>query len=276
MSEWPKISVVIATLNRSPYLKKMLDNLFKDDYPNLEVIVIDGASKDDTVELLKSYGNKISKWKSEPDQGEYFAINKGLQMATGEIIKPMTDDDILRPGVFFLAAEYFATHPDIDIVFGQAASWREENGKVSFIEESSCHPERLSLHHWLRETHGFNSIAAFIRSSVFRRIGLFSTEYCAGDVEYWTRAAHLRIKMGLMPQVVVDYYYRDFMGVITKWREIARDRFRINVRYGSIPDIAVSFWKDLAKFYIYAQLVKFENYFGFGPLRVWRKWRHRT
>jgi glycosyltransferase involved in cell wall biosynthesis len=78
MSQFPKVSVIVATMNRADYLKRMLDKLFEDDYPNKEVIIIDGASQDNTIEVIKSYGNKITKWVSEPDDGEYFALNKGI------------------------------------------------------------------------------------------------------------------------------------------------------------------------------------------------------
>jgi glycosyltransferase involved in cell wall biosynthesis len=97
MSNLVKISVAVVTKNRAGSLKRLLDGVLREDYPNLEIVVVDGASTDGTVELLKSYGPAV-RWISEPDNGEYFAWNKAVAMATGEILKPICDDDLLRPG----------------------------------------------------------------------------------------------------------------------------------------------------------------------------------
>jgi glycosyltransferase involved in cell wall biosynthesis len=275
MSSLPRISVVVATLNRAPFLKRMLDHLFQTDYPNLEVIVVDGASQDETVGLLQSYGRKIALWKSEPDPGEYFAYNKGLQLATGEIVKPMTDDDLLHPESFRWAADYFLGHPETDIVFGQVRYRFEEPGKITQVGVTNASdPARLSLRNWLRETQGVFSTAAFIRRGVFERIGYFSTQYSCGDIEFWARAVSRNIKMGLIPQVVVDGCIGPQSGVVKKRRQLAIDMVKISARYGTTADVLANIWRKLIRQFIWGQSAKVAHFFGLHPLQYWHR-RHR-
>jgi glycosyltransferase involved in cell wall biosynthesis len=272
MTNLPKISVIVATMNRAQYLKRMLDKLFEDDYPNLEVIIIDGASKDNTVEIIKSYGNKITKWVSEPDDGEYFAFNKGLKMATGEIIKPMTDDDILRTGSFKLAADYFDSHPHISIVFGQAYYWINRNGTYEFIRESKAtDPSLLTFKDWLREKHQLPSPSVFIRRTVFDKIGCFSTEFICGDTEFWVRAALAGLKMGVMNQIVVDYHITGYNTVTVKRWRIAADMVRITKKYGSLFDVMNCYYRKYIYGVIYIQLALVSHFLGIHPLRALSK-----
>lgn len=258
MADWPVISIVVATRNRCAYLKRMLDHLLRDDYPNLEVIVVDGASTDGTVNLLKSYGDRMARWISEPDRGEYDATNKAIRMATGEIVKWMTDDDLLRPGVFHKAAEYLAVHPDIDVVFGQTAYWRETDREPVFLGTTSAtDPARLGLRYWLRESQGVSSQASFFRKRIFDYLGPFSIDYVCGDTEFWVRAASRCVPMGLMPDVVLDYYYTGLNGAIVKSRRVTMDVIRINSRYGSVADILHAVFRRLIRSPVRSRIARF-------------------
>jgi len=208
MNNYPRISVIIVTKNRCRFLKRTLDKLFEDDYPNKEIIVIDGASTDGTIELLKSYGGKIANWVSEPDQGQYDALNKGLPLATGEIIKIINDDDVARPSSFINAATYLAAHPEIDVVFGQTYFW-DTRGKEPIMVDGAprMDPRILTTRNWIRRSLEVPAdIASFSRKSVFDKTGPFSNQYLLGDVEFWARAAHLGINMALVPEYFLDYY----------------------------------------------------------------------
>jgi glycosyltransferase involved in cell wall biosynthesis len=115
----PKISIIIPTRNRARYLKRGLDKILESDYPDLEIIVMDGASNDDTVPLLKSYGNRVTKWVSERDEGEYAALNKGILLSSGDYILHFTDDDVLIPTSLRSVGEFAAINTDFDILFAQ-------------------------------------------------------------------------------------------------------------------------------------------------------------
>jgi glycosyltransferase involved in cell wall biosynthesis len=280
VKEWPKTSVVIATYDRVGYLKRMLDRLLEEDDPNLEVIVADGGSKDGTVDLLESYGSRIARWVSEPDDGEYFAYNKALRLATGEVVKLMTDDDVLRPGVVRAAAEFFSANPEIGIVFGQTVFWKDVKRKPVRIGQTNVlDPARLALRHWLNESQGVMSVAGFVRRRVFEQIGPLSTDYACGDVEFWARAAAQGVRMGLISDVVVDYQITGENGFIRKRWSVARDMIRINAKYGSRRDVILCAIRVYVGRYTYLPVLvgldKITGVVGIHPLRLWRQWRTR-
>ena len=179
LSDLPRISIIIPTRNRANYLKRGLDKILESDYPNLEIIIIDGASTDDTVPLLKSYGNRITKWVSEPDGGEYFAVNKGLNFATGEIIKFMSDDDVLLPQSLGIAGKYFLEHHDIDVVFGQQKWYVSTPQANVLVYDKIITDERsITLRNWIRRSMDVPShIASFVRKRVIEEVGGMSEVY---------------------------------------------------------------------------------------------------
>jgi glycosyltransferase involved in cell wall biosynthesis len=240
MSELPKISVVVATLNRVTSLKRLLDGLLREDYPSMEIVVVDGASTDGTVELLKSYDPGVVRWISEPDDGEYFAYNKAIVMARGEVIKPLTDDELLRPGAFKHAAEYFRNHPEVDIVFGRLEfwdAWTSPGEPSRSWQTPPMEPSDISLRNYLRQTKQVYLPGSFLRRRVFEQIGPFETKFAIGDGEFLARAAFRGIKMGVIPQIVTDDYLHGQSGVFTKWWKVEWDWLEINRRYGTASDV---------------------------------------
>ncbi len=118
------ISVIIPTRNRCALLRNTLEALLRDDYPSKEIVVMDAASTDGTVEMLRSFGNQV-RWVSEKDGGEYFARNKGFELTTGELIHFCGDDNVLLPGSFAFAEQFLSEHPEVDIMFGRAKRYSE-------------------------------------------------------------------------------------------------------------------------------------------------------
>lgn len=246
MNERPRISVLVPTRNRARYLKRMLDTLLKTDYPNLEVIVLDGASTDDTVALLRSYGDRIARWISEKDRGEYDALNKGISLATGEIVKHMTDDDVLLPDSFHTIGDYFAGHPDVGIVFAQVRWWEEKDGTTTLLHASDyTDPSVLEPAAYLRAMRhrpGPPTLGGFVRRGVFDRIGVYAADFVIGDYEFWARAVSKGVRIALIPDVVADYYFTGENTVTLKSREILIDMLRIARRYGTAGDVAHYLW----------------------------------
>jgi len=100
---WPKISIVTVSFNMVDYIEDTILSVISQEYPNLEYIVIDGGSKDGTVDIIKKYEQWITYWISEPDSGMYDAINKGFKHATGEIMAYINSDDKFHYNAFFSA-----------------------------------------------------------------------------------------------------------------------------------------------------------------------------
>ena len=114
----PLVSVVIPCLNRAHYLAPTIDSVLKQDYPFIECIVVDGGSDDGTLDILKSYGDRIT-WISEPDNGHADAINKGWRIGKGEIIAWLNADDLyVVPDAISRSVIFLENNPQVDVVYG--------------------------------------------------------------------------------------------------------------------------------------------------------------
>lgn len=117
-SSWPKISVVTPSYNQGEYLERTIVSVLNQNYPNLEYIIIDGGSTDNSVAVIKSYEEYLSFWVSERDQGQAQAINKGFSQATGTISAWLNSDDVYLPGTLEKIGTFFRDHPLADLVYG--------------------------------------------------------------------------------------------------------------------------------------------------------------
>lgn len=179
----PKISIVTPVYNGSKYIEDCINSILNQNYPNLEYIVVDGGSNDGTLEVIKKYKNKIDIIVSEPDEGIYFALNKGFKLCTGEIMTWLNSDDILHPNSLFVIAELMS-HDEINWVTGFPNVIDEHGRSVKVGDNGSWSKLRLQLENTCIQQEG-----TFWRSSLWKRAGSFiSTEYkLAGDFELWNR-----------------------------------------------------------------------------------------
>jgi glycosyltransferase involved in cell wall biosynthesis len=104
---WPKISIVTPSYNQGRYLEQTILSVLSQQYPNLEYIIMDGGSKDNSVEIIKRYANQLDYWQSKPDGGQADAIAKGFAMSTGTILGWLNSDDLLLSGCLFTVAVNF-------------------------------------------------------------------------------------------------------------------------------------------------------------------------
>ena len=272
----PRISVIIPTRNRVEGLKRSLDSLLQDDYRNKEILVMDGASTDGTIELLRSYGSRIA-WASAEDAGEYDATNKGIRRATGAIIKQMTDDDVHRPGALRVAADFMFTHPDVDIMFGQHIVWAAFPGRERFVLRGPISPDRLdlSLRNWVRRTRPLPCYqAAFFRRDLFDRLGYFRTDFTGGDYEFFARAARMGARMIAIGQVVVDFNLTGDNGIFRNAWKVHKDGVRIACMHGD----GLSRILAICRAGVYGLalcLGRGTNSIGWHPVRDWQEFRSR-
>jgi len=118
--ELPTISIVIPNYNGGATLKATLQSLVEQNYPALEIVVVDGGSTDNSVEIIKQFESHIAWWVSEKDKGQSDAINKGFSKCTGEIINWLCSDDCLEPGALHVVGKHFAQSVDIDVLVGRS------------------------------------------------------------------------------------------------------------------------------------------------------------
>jgi glycosyltransferase involved in cell wall biosynthesis len=183
-----KISVITPCLNRRGFVAEAVESVSVQNYPDFEHWIIDGGSTDGTLELLRNYSHL--KILSEPDRGVYDALNKGLRLATGDVIALLNTDDVFPLGTFNLCAELFRNSLGTMIVSGGCQIFRRENdGRETELHRYED-PRRykLSLKNIATGLPIVN--ARFFRRSVFDRIGYFNLDYpIASDRDFLIRAA---------------------------------------------------------------------------------------
>jgi len=126
----PTISIVTPSFGQGHFLERTLYSVINQNYPALEYIVQDGGSTDDTVEVLSRFEGALTHWASEPDDGQGDAINRGFARTSGEIMAYLNSDDLLLPGALAYVANYFRTHPDVDVVYGHRVIIDEHDGEI--------------------------------------------------------------------------------------------------------------------------------------------------
>ncbi|MEX2302523.1 MAG: glycosyltransferase family 2 protein [Bryobacterales bacterium] len=128
MNSSPLVTIVTPSLNQGPFIRPTIESVLSQDYPHIEYVVMDGGSTDSTLDVLKSYGDRV-RWISEPDRGQSHAINKGFKAAKGDIVAYINSDDVLLPGAVRKAAEAFVRDPELGMVYGEGFIL-EEDGAV--------------------------------------------------------------------------------------------------------------------------------------------------
>jgi glycosyltransferase involved in cell wall biosynthesis len=123
MSEHLKISIITPSYNQGEYIEKTIKSILDQGYPNLEYIVMDGGSRDETVEILKKYDARITYWQSEKDRGQTDAINSGFEKCTGDIVTWLCSDDYYEPNVLFEVEETFKKNGNINLVCGNRRTY---------------------------------------------------------------------------------------------------------------------------------------------------------
>ncbi len=182
----PKISIVTPSFNQAQYLEACIDSILSQNYPNLEYIIMDGGSTDGSLAIIKKYANQLTYWQSQPDGGQYNAINKGFERATGEIMGWLNSDDKLHPQSLFKVAYIFLTHSEVDWIEGLVTAWNRA-GHLEWIEPS---PRQWSREDFLRRDYRWiQQESTFWRRSLWNKAGRgLDTAYkLAADFDLWAR-----------------------------------------------------------------------------------------
>src|SRR5689334_3258701 len=116
---FPKVSIVTPSYQQGRFLPEAIESVLAQDYPEIEHLVIDGGSSDESVAVLQRYGSRLAYWESQRDKGQADALNKGFARARGEILGWLNADDTYEPGAVRRAVEALAARPDVDVISGR-------------------------------------------------------------------------------------------------------------------------------------------------------------
>jgi len=181
------VSVVTPSYNQGNFLAETMRSVLGQDYPNLEYILIDGGSRDNSLEVIHSFEPRLAYWKSSPDKGQTDALNQGFAQATGQILAWINSDDTYNPGAVTQAVRYLHDHPDVGMVYSD----------LNFIDEGSRVVGRFpaaqtDLAHLRRGYVHISQPAAFFRAECWHQVGpLDPGFFFAMDYDLWVRLARV-------------------------------------------------------------------------------------
>jgi glycosyltransferase involved in cell wall biosynthesis len=181
MAVEPLVSIVTPSLNMARFLPQTIESVLSQDYPEIEYIVMDGGSTDGTIEILKSYGDRL-RFYSAPDGGAADAINRGFQRSRGSILGWLSADDTYMPGAVSAVVSKFADAPDAAAVYGKANWTNPEGGVIGPYPVRPFDRERLLHECYICQP------ACFFRRSAFERVGMLdATLQVVFDHDLWIR-----------------------------------------------------------------------------------------
>lgn len=176
-----KLSIVTPSYQQGKYIERTIESVLGQGYPDLEYIVMDGGSKDETVDILKKYGDQII-WESKKDKGQTDALCQGIAKSTGEVIGWLNSDDIYYPGTFEKVMQVFETHPEVNVIYGNANHIDEQDGVMEPYYTEPFSFERL------KDVCFICQPSVFFRKAVVEKYGYpdVKLQYCM-DYEFWVR-----------------------------------------------------------------------------------------
>jgi glycosyltransferase involved in cell wall biosynthesis len=190
---WPRITVVTPSFNQGQFLEQTIRSVLLQGYPNLEYIVIDGGSTDESVEIIKKYESHLAYWVSERDRGQSHAINKGFERASGEIMCWLNSDDFYLPSTLRTVAENLSDDTGAFAVVGHCVQVYED-GRPPYHGEGQFEGIERLLKFW--KGYQMHQPSIFWRREVFEKVGyLDESQHYIMDFDYWVRMArHFEFK----------------------------------------------------------------------------------
>ena len=220
-----KISIVTIVRNDAEHIEETMRSVLEQDYPDIQYIVIDGASTDGTREIVERYRDRLYAFVSEPDGGIYQAMNKGLRLATGDVIGMINSGDRYYPGAFRTVSQSFGSDPGRRIFWGDVQY--EHLGRVRGFR-----PRNLKIGAFAPHP------SMFVPRKVYEEIGLYDESFrLLGDYDFMYRAVNVqKVEVLYVPELIAFY----LEGGLSDQR-IARclaDELQVKLKYGQNRFIA--------------------------------------
>ena len=196
-----KISIITVCYNSSETIADTIQSVASQSYPDIEYIIVDGLSKDSTVDIIKQHADVVSKWVSEKDKGIYDAMNKGISMATGDIIGILNADDVYTDSEVLNNVVRQFEDQSVQGVYGDLKYVQKDNlNKVIRYWKSGDYTQGKFLQGWMPPHPTF-----YVRKNIYDTYGKYRTDMpSASDYEFMLRVIHVKqIKLQYLPKVLV-------------------------------------------------------------------------
>lgn len=226
-----KVSIVTPSFNQGQFIERTLQSVAGQTGAEIEHVVFDGGSTDNTVEVLKNFSPPV-RWVSKKDKGQTDAVNQGIRSTDGEIIGWLNSDDIYYPGTVARIVEYFDQHSEIDVVYGMADHIGLDDHAFESYPTEPWDFERL------QETCFICQPALFFRRRVVEQHGLLdeALNYCM-DYEFWLRLGKVGVRFGYLEEKLAGsrlYEDNKTLGARVKVHMEINDMFK--KKFGKVPD----------------------------------------
>ena len=231
------VSIITPSYNQASYLEQTIRSVLEQDYPRIEYIVMDGASTDGSVEIIRKFESRLVYWESVKDAGQADAINKGFARATGEIVAWLNSDDYYLPGTVGKAVKIFEENPDVVLVYGDMLAVDEHGKTFNTLNYKQLTLEDLLCFQIIGQP------AVFMRRSALQKAsGLNLTFHFLLDHLLWIQIA----KQGRILHVDQTWsaarYHAEAKNV-AKAAEFGREAFRILETIAQDKDLAATLHK---------------------------------
>lgn len=239
---YPKVSIVIPSFNQGFFIEETIRSVIFQDYPNLEIIIIDGGSKDNTLEIIKKYEKYITYWVSEPDNGQSHAINKGFIKCTGDWVAWMNSDDCYLPGALnYLFAD--KKYEDYSFMYGNYFIGESlYNHKEINVINGSMLSVRKLLYFFYGVDYIIPSQSVFVKRELLNKVGLLNEKlhYCM-DLEWYVRILLQKPKIVKYNKTLCFFRYNQ----TTKTSQMSRKDISENRMIVESEEIALSYESKL-------------------------------
>lgn len=227
MNKSPKLSIITPSYNQSEFLERTIKSVIEQNYNNLEYIIIDGGSSDNSLSIIKKYSDQLAYWVSEPDNGQANAVNKGFDFSTGDIIGWINSDDTYLPGTFKIIIETFNKFPGIDVVYGdyffidnndnillKKKEIRADFNIILFARNTICQP------------------TVFFRREVLKKVGKLTEDIHYGmDWDYWFRISNSGFKFKQIKNYLATFRWQGNSKSVTNPNAALQERRSLQYQY---------------------------------------------
>jgi GT2 family glycosyltransferase len=226
------VSIVTPSYNQALYLEQTIQSVLEQDYPRIEYIVVDGASTDDSFEIIKKYNDRLAYWISEKDSGQAEAINKGFARAKGEILAWLNSDDYYLPNTISAVVKCFEENPDVVMVYGNMLAVDGDGQIINVLKYKQLSLEDLLCFQIIGQP------SVFFRRSALEKTGLLDISFhFMLDHHLWIRLAQLG-RILHIPQVWSAARYHAQAKNRARAAEFGREAFRVLAWAKTQPGLA--------------------------------------